>query len=304
MSRYEGGDHQAGSNDAQVLRAERHPREHVTAVSEDDRSHKVTLTVPLSVCTADLGHLPSKDIEKWFARKASVRHKAVNKKGRIPRPLNAFMLYRSAFIERARAWCGQNKQQFLSQVIATSWRMESADVQQRYKRYAERERLNHYKAHPTYKFSPRRPDSAGRKGQERFIEDQHSDLPLESNEQERLPTTINSSVVSKTVDCRAVYRSDFPSLVTPQPSPLETMIGLSPYEYQRCYWSAYDSHSEQTFGPMDTSMANFYDAERGTYFASPDGSHCVYFPCMHYGQSTYICDSEHSSVRISPTIML
>jgi hypothetical protein len=224
MSRYEGGDHQAGSNDAQVLRAERHPREHVTAVSEDDRSHKVTLTVPLSVCTADLGHLPSKDIEKWFARKASVRHKAVNKKGRIPRPLNAFMLYRSAFIERARAWCGQNKQQFLSQVIATSWRMESADVQQRYKRYAERERLNHYKAHPTYKFSPRRPDSAGRKGQERFIEDQHSDLPLESNEQERLPTTINSSVVSKTVDCRAVYRSDFPSLVTPQPSPLETRM--------------------------------------------------------------------------------
>ncbi|KAH7061007.1 high mobility group box domain-containing protein, partial [Paraphoma chrysanthemicola] len=72
----------------------------------------------------------------------------------VTRPMNPFMLYRSAFIKRAREWCRQNKEQILSQVIAISWKMEPPEVRERYERYAKVERSNHVKAHPTYKFSP------------------------------------------------------------------------------------------------------------------------------------------------------
>jgi hypothetical protein len=298
-SKCQGEDYRAGSNDARVPRAKRHPREHRTAVPEEKLSKKVILTSPLSICTAHLVHIPLEDIEAWVARPASLRHQEANNRGRIKRPLNCFLLYRKAFMERTRAYFAQKKQQNLSQVIATSWNMESDDVQQRYQQYAKEERLNHTKAHPTYKFSPCRPHSDSRKGQERFLEEQRSDLPLECNEQGQPLTTTNT----KTTDDCVFRTSDSPSQVTPQPIPVEAMIGLShyQYQYQRCYWSEYDGavryYSEQAFSPMDTLMGNSYGAHGGTYYGSPDGSSCVYFPCVHYGQSTSMGDNEYSIPR-------
>lgn len=66
------------------------------------------------------------------------------------------MLYRWAYIDSARAWCRQNTEQSLLRVIAASWKLESVNVRELCKWYADVERLNHCQAHLLYKYTPRR----------------------------------------------------------------------------------------------------------------------------------------------------
>ncbi|KAF3031142.1 hypothetical protein E8E12_001164 [Didymella heteroderae] len=76
--------------------------------------------------------------------------------GHIKRPLNAFMLYRFAYINRARAWCLDNQQNNLSIIIGKSWFMENDGVCSAYREYAREEKVNHRIAHPDYKFRPKK----------------------------------------------------------------------------------------------------------------------------------------------------
>ncbi|KAH5617334.1 hypothetical protein HBI23_258560, partial [Parastagonospora nodorum] len=163
--KYEGRDHCDGWDHAQAPRAERYLDDCSPAIGEDKSPKQSALTVPLSVCTADLGDVSARDMAGWITRSASIRRReARQREGHVARPLNSFMLYRSAYLKRARAWCRQNKEQVLSQVIAASWKMEPPEVRERYEQFAKLERLNHSKAHPTYKYAPQRA-RAGHKAQ-------------------------------------------------------------------------------------------------------------------------------------------
>jgi hypothetical protein len=66
------------------------------------------------------------------------------------------MLYRSAYIQRAKKWWQQDQQQILSALIGESWRMEDPEIQEKYKKYAAIEKKNHMIAHELYRFFPRR----------------------------------------------------------------------------------------------------------------------------------------------------
>jgi hypothetical protein len=73
------------------------------------------------------------------------------------------MLYRRAYLERAKVWCDQNmssckqsKQQNLSRLTGRSWKLETPETREYYKEYAEIEQKNHRNAHGSYKYSPRR----------------------------------------------------------------------------------------------------------------------------------------------------
>ncbi|KAF2023578.1 hypothetical protein EK21DRAFT_18648, partial [Setomelanomma holmii] len=79
------------------------------------------------------------------------------------RPMNCFMLYRSAYLQRARIWyrqnmrcCRQNKQQAFSSLIGESWAMEDPEIREEFKSYARIEDENHKAVHKSYKFSPRK----------------------------------------------------------------------------------------------------------------------------------------------------
>ncbi|KAK8168691.1 high mobility group box domain-containing protein, partial [Phyllosticta citrichinensis] len=103
-------------------------------------------------------------MEEWVNRSESVRREEVAKRhGYITRPMNSFMLYRSAYADRTKIWCLQNNHQVVSSVSGESWPMEPPEVREHYNDLAKLERLNHQKAHPEYKFCPTKSASTARK---------------------------------------------------------------------------------------------------------------------------------------------
>lgn len=135
------------------------------------------LPSPLSNPPEELAHIPVKNMEVWANRNAETRRKeAEERKGYIPRPMNSFMLYRSAYAERAKAWCLKNNHQVVSTVAGQSWPLEPMEIRELYNEYAKIERINHQNAHPTYKFSPSKTVAPARKRKSEWSDEEPSDL--------------------------------------------------------------------------------------------------------------------------------
>ncbi|KAI9839945.1 MAG: hypothetical protein M1819_000137 [Sarea resinae] len=144
-----------------------------------DKRKVPKLEAPLSVLTKDYNHIPVRDMKAWVNRSIEVRRQEVEKlNGYIKRPMNSFILYRSAFAERTKLWCLQNNHQVVSSVSGESWPMEPVSVRDEYNEMARVERINHQDAHPGYKFCPSKAQTANRKRKQSsdLEEDEHSDL--------------------------------------------------------------------------------------------------------------------------------
>jgi len=114
----------------------------------------VILQAPLSVLTKD-SETPLRDMEAWVNRSVEDRRAEVTKANKIARPMNRFMLYRSAYAERTKKWCDQNNHQIVSKVTGQSWKkLEPKEIKDYYDRLATIERENHQRAFPEYKFAP------------------------------------------------------------------------------------------------------------------------------------------------------
>ncbi|KAK2742699.1 hypothetical protein FQN57_005154 [Myotisia sp. PD_48] len=135
-----------------------------TKALKPDKGDGPTINAPLSKLTKDMSHIPIKDMEAWVNRSAEMRRKEVEQKnGKIARPMNSFMLYRSAYAERTKEWCAQNNHQVVSRASGQSWPLEPREVRDLYERYATTERDNHHKAHPGYKFAPNKTQNTPKK---------------------------------------------------------------------------------------------------------------------------------------------
>lgn len=99
---------------------------------------------------------------------------AEKRNGYITRPMNSFMLYRSAYAERAKVWCAQGNHQIVSSVAGESWPLEPPAIRDLYNEYAKIERINHQTAHPTYKFSPSKAAVPVRKRKGEWSDDDES----------------------------------------------------------------------------------------------------------------------------------
>lgn len=138
-----------------VARVLRPTRKRKSGVEKSERPKLPKLTKPLSELTRDYDELPIKNMDSWVHRSAEVRKQEVEKRnGYITRPMNSFMLYRSAFAERTKMWCLQNNHQVVSSVSGESWPLEPVAIRDKYNELAKIERTNHQSAHPGYKFSP------------------------------------------------------------------------------------------------------------------------------------------------------
>ncbi|KAF2486897.1 hypothetical protein BDY17DRAFT_292316 [Neohortaea acidophila] len=147
--------------------AARSKKEKKSKVLEKAKTPK--LTAPLSVLTKDLD-APVKDMDAWVHRSAAVRREEVEKRhGYVTRPMNSFMLYRSAYADRTKQWATQNNHQVVSSVAGESWPMEPEEVRNQFNEWARIERANHAAAHPEYKFSP---SKATKKRKSEFSEDE------------------------------------------------------------------------------------------------------------------------------------
>jgi hypothetical protein len=121
---------------------------------------------------------PLGDIAVKVHRSAEQRQGEVNNKknnGKVPRPMNSFMLYRSAYAERVKEYCKEGNHQIISQITGASWAMEPQEVKELYEKYADIDRQNHSKAHPDYKFAPNKNGPASRKRKGRDDEDDQTD---------------------------------------------------------------------------------------------------------------------------------
>ncbi|KAI8936420.1 hypothetical protein NX059_006827 [Plenodomus lindquistii] len=153
------------------------PRIRKAKAGKSDKPKTPKLTAPLSILTKELLHIPVKNMEEWVNRPADIRRKEAEKRnGYITRPMNSFMLYRSAYADRAKSWCLQNNHQIVSSVAGESWPLEPTEIRELYNEYAKIERINHQNAHPTYKFSPSKTAVPARKRRSEWSDEEPSDL--------------------------------------------------------------------------------------------------------------------------------
>ncbi|KAL1875302.1 hypothetical protein VTK73DRAFT_10199 [Phialemonium thermophilum] len=114
---------------------------------------------PMSEMTKS-SSIPVVDIDSYVNRSVEERRREVAEgkvPGKVKRPMNAFMLYRKAYQNRAKDWCSQHNHQIVSQVCGDSWPLEPDHIRAQFNEWAKIERENHQKAHPGYKFSPSKP---------------------------------------------------------------------------------------------------------------------------------------------------
>ncbi|KAF2686552.1 hypothetical protein K458DRAFT_415900 [Lentithecium fluviatile CBS 122367] len=147
------------------------------AKGKADKPTTPKLNAPLSILTSKFTHIPVRNIEEWVNRPVEVRRKEVDKgNGYVKRPMNSFILYRSAYADRTKQWCLQNNHQVISSVAGQSWPLEPPEIRELYIEYAKIERINHQNAHPTYKFSPSKASTPARKRKGESSDDEPSDL--------------------------------------------------------------------------------------------------------------------------------
>ncbi|KAJ6125889.1 hypothetical protein N7471_010382 [Penicillium samsonianum] len=94
------------------------------------------------------------DMTKWVHRPLGDRKREEKTHGKVLRPRNCFILYKSAYARRIESVLQKKDHSAVSAIAGRSWNMETPEVRQRYTTLAHIERQGHAEAHPEYRFSP------------------------------------------------------------------------------------------------------------------------------------------------------
>ena len=131
------------------------------AEKSDDSS--IDMPIPLSRL---FPQIPLMDAEAYIRRPKELREAEWRRRRdfpKMPRPVNAFLLYRRAITEKAKYFAGGvENHQVISKIAGVSWRNESDEVRNAFNGYAELEKVYHETAFPGYKFAPNRPEPKGK----------------------------------------------------------------------------------------------------------------------------------------------
>ncbi|KAJ6014660.1 hypothetical protein N7540_009251 [Penicillium herquei] len=143
---------------ARVTRSPRERRSRPKKNAGSTRSNlgNIRIDAPMSQTTAHMVDIPIRDMEAWAHRSSEERIAQAEDRRSIARPMNAFMMYRSAYSDRAKTLLGNKNYQIVNSAIAKSWGIELDDVKTYYNDIARIERDNHQRTHPEYKFRPNR----------------------------------------------------------------------------------------------------------------------------------------------------
>ncbi|KAI9040447.1 HMG-box domain-containing protein [Aspergillus affinis] len=147
---------------------------------------------PLSELTKHMAGVPVKDMEEWVHRPIEVRQQVAKEKGKIARPMNSFMLYRSAYADRAKSWFAQSNHQVVSKTAGESWRLESPEVRKKYEVLAKIEKINHERAHPGYRFTPEKDKKKRDKTPDKSIEGPLQSSPFSSHTARSISSDLGS----------------------------------------------------------------------------------------------------------------
>ena len=89
--------------------------------------------------------------------------KALPKKPKIPRPPNAFILYRKEYHPILKAANPSYHNNDISVILGKQWKDEPEDVKHRYRVMAEQIKEKHKVDHPQYQYAPRKPSEKKRR---------------------------------------------------------------------------------------------------------------------------------------------
>ena len=193
-----------------------------------------TLTGPLSELTKDMTNIPIKDTEAWVNRSVEERREEAKKDNFVKRPSNSFILYRSAYADRARAWEKSPNHQKISSLAGESWALEPPEIRKQFDAWAKIERDNHAKAFPEYKFQPQTGKAANRKRKGR-AGDSEDELSDNDSDFEYVPNGVGRSLSrkSKRPYRETSYTPSGTSLDEYDPNGFDSSNMFHPSSYQR-----------------------------------------------------------------------
>ncbi|KAI1467421.1 uncharacterized protein F4812DRAFT_459528 [Daldinia caldariorum] len=265
----------------------------------------VVLDAPLSVLVKDITTVQDTNIEEYVNRGVDVRQREVreSKDGKVKRPMNAFMLYRKSYQNRAKEWRKHDNHQVISRICGVSWAMEPRPLKEQFDTYSKIERANHGLAFPDYKFAPAK--AKNRKTGSRSTpavesEDEGSDLegyhwdtappsrsssrPIYDADGEYRPPgmraaypTYASPVMHHTRLPHPTHPSSFHHSNPGKPRPVEYGVGLGPNQYYQqtsdYMRPTYPHHIPQYGSQMAPFVENVYmnkaNSPAGSYHSSP-----------------------------------
>ncbi|KAL2758409.1 hypothetical protein ACRALDRAFT_2097723 [Sodiomyces alcalophilus JCM 7366] len=89
--------------------------------------------------------------------------KSKRKPQRISRPPNAYILYRKDHHQMIKAAHPSYTNNDISKVLGSAWKNESEEVREKYHRMANEIKQDLMRAHPEYRYTPRRPHERRRR---------------------------------------------------------------------------------------------------------------------------------------------
>ena len=195
--------------------------------------------------------IPVKDTAAWVNRSLEERREEAKIAKFVKRPSNSFILYRSAYADRARSFQKSANHQVVSSVAGESWSLESEEVKKEFDQWAKIERENHAKAFPEYKFQPqtnkapnkKRKDRDGDSEDESDLDSDYTYEPRGGNRGVRQRKTRSpyrdDSHTPSTLDEYDPYGQHGPSMYhstyrynnpgKPLPAPLNASLGVGQY---------------------------------------------------------------------------
>ena len=148
----------------------------------------IQMPVPLSQLYPNI---PLGDVATWICRSTEIRQAEwMSRRGypKMPRPMNAFILYRKAATERAKRYGSVENHQIISKITGASWRVELDEIKDRFSQFAELEKRNHAAAFPNYKYSPN--------------QSSRTQQPVKSKAKVKIPANVTAKATATVVDSR------------------------------------------------------------------------------------------------------
>ncbi|CAB4444355.1 unnamed protein product [Rhizophagus irregularis] len=140
---------------------------------------------------------------------------------KIPRPPNAFILYRRA---KQKLITKERSNAKISQLLAKMWRDETEEEKLRWRKIADRKKVEHMQAHPGYVYRPKRPIFNDKRKRSKTTPSKQPISTLENTCVSELETSnVNLSTIESLVvfDNSSSYNHSFPSISPQESKPKE-----------------------------------------------------------------------------------
>lgn len=143
--------------------------------------------------------------------------RAFGKKIKVPRPPNAFILYRQHWHSHYKQHNSNMHNNEISKEIGKKWKSEPTAVKAQYKRLAEDLKVKHTELYPDYQYAPRKPGEKKRRMTARKLEKLRAAQPVQEAAAFSFPdNTSSSGVESPGLDISVGYDTD--PMMTPSPA--------------------------------------------------------------------------------------